>query len=182
MPATPSKYLAGASQEGAKPITELVMAGLDFAGHAQADIQSGGLGRSQVREILREEHQAQVDTASSRGQLVGGWGTGFGAQDMSGPPYSLSTYSNDWDYASRRNGPPRVWFAKNAKIYGIGCGTAVRLGTGWASIMRQGVTVYGTTEVAAGGRLGFRFPSTNWLSTLPAVISQLPWRRFNGTQ
>jgi hypothetical protein len=170
------RYLAQASHEGAKPITELVMAGLDFPGHAQADIYPNQLSPKQQRQIRRA-------TGASPGQLIGGPGTAFGGQDLSGPPYSYSTFSNDWDYASKKNGPPRVWFAKNANVYGIGCGTTYFWATNWADMMRQNVTVHGTAQVAEGGPLGFRFlPSATWLATLQAVKAARVWVNTIGNQ
>ena len=158
-PQDAANYLASKSHMGATPITKLVMIGLDYAGDAAATAVAKRMPRNdqQWNALLNQAKKTAArllnDSGSTPGQLVAAPGTGFFADDLytNGPQNAFmldpEQKSNYIQYAAQREGPPKVWFAKDAQIYGLGCGTSYFWAPDWASVLRQDANVYGTTRV-----------------------------------
>jgi len=107
---------------------------------------------------------------------------------------------NTYPNAIQGVGPPKCWFTRDARVYGIGCNTFGGFSSGWASkVMREPSEVYGTLNYVYGHTTS---PSGPYLRMarfwglglgiydeygpkaygLAGVVSLLEWGMVRGTQ
>ena len=111
-------YLRDKSQQGDKPIGNLLLGGHNFQGNSGISI----------------------------GNNTGG--PVFQASDLFPVADEKNNRTNTFEHAYDRIGPPKCWFTRNAKVYGFACNTHEGWTTNWANtVLRTTATALGATPL-----------------------------------
>jgi hypothetical protein len=185
-------YVAG---DGYLTATKPVMGAVDYEWYhglwaADKLKRISGEGASPVHRLYLAGHSGPGHDTLSRENMD----APFAAHHVMAMATEGDNGHNEYIHAVGRIGPPKCWFTRRARVYGIGCFTAGRWAPDWAvQVMRSGAAVLGTVNYVNAGGLGAShlrmatYPGSRLAEYGPRVyglgtIDALDWAVFLGTQ
>lgn len=146
-----------------------------------------GEGRSPLDSLVLGAHNYGGGSSVSLANNSGG--PKFTAADVIQAASERDNTQNSLTSSSQKKGPPRCWFTRTGRAYGVACNSHPGWTTDWADkIMRSGTKAYGAEPVIYGKWSGnnaayLHFPeSTRKNYNIKSLVKDPNWKSKNGTQ